>query len=112
MKQKPLFRLRKRDRSPGCCVVDQFCTRAADEPGIDDMPPLVTGCLKCGQSVCGRCSSIRRWRSAGRTLVCRLCNNCQIEIDGDDRFVMARIRSQAGYPYLRPSRVQAAEERP
>ncbi len=44
-------------------------------------------CHICSHPVCRRCSSRRIWNGARRVL----CNNCQVEIDGDDRRVQARI---------------------
>ena len=51
-------------------------------------------CQVCDGPVCRRCSSRRLWQGARRVL----CNPCQVEIDGDDRRVKARIaRVQDGF---------------
>ena len=68
-----------------CCVVDQLCLAPAN------VEPLLSAkgqCFACGQAVCSECSSIRKYYNYGRV---RLCNNCQVEYDGNDRRVMARL---------------------
>ena len=74
-----------------CCVMDQFCTSPANL-----FPPVRAGghCFACGQAVCTECSSIRSYYGYGRV---RLCNNCQVDYDGDDHRVMARLCRKAGY---------------
>ncbi len=89
----------KLERSKTCCVVDQFCTHPANLQDRDKHP-LQSACEHCGEDVCTMCSSIRLYRVLGsENDRKRLCNNCQIDLDGDDRYVMARLRKMAGYPY-------------
>jgi len=76
-----------------CHVVDQFCEAPAN---LDPPDAAKYECVSCGQPVCGKCSSLRKYKD--RQLRQRICNDCQIEIlDGNDRIVMARIRRLAGY---------------
>lgn len=77
--------------SETCSVADQFCDAPANViPGR-----YVRGqCYRCGLPVCRKCSTRRVYLRYG---VVRLCNNCQKEIDGNDRRVMARLRKLAGY---------------
>ena len=77
-----------------CCVVDQFCTNAANYYA-DARRRRIPECFKCGLPVCHKCSSIRKYAHFGRR---RLCNNCQIEEDGHSLYVVRRIYHQAGYP--------------
>lgn len=74
-----------------CCVVDQFCTSPANLE-----PPVAARahCYLCDQAVCSKCSSIRLYPDWGRV---RMCNNCQVEWDGNDKIVMRRLRKMAGY---------------
>jgi len=74
-----------------CCVVDQFCLAPANVT-----PPIHAKgiCFACGQSVCRNCSSLRKYYNFGNV---RLCNNCQIDYDGNDRIVIKRIYKMAGY---------------
>ena len=83
-----------------CCVVDQFCNSPANL-----WPPVqVKGkCFACGQPVCRNCSSIRKYYHYGNV---RLCNNCQIEYDGNDNLVMARIYKMAGYTPKEANKMQ------
>lgn len=74
-----------------CCVADQHCTAAAN---FEDADARAT-CFACGQRVCAECSSRRKYRRFG---VKCICNNCQVEIDGNDHRVLDRIWRQAGYP--------------
>lgn len=68
-----------------CSVVDQFC----DSPENLEPPVNVRGvCFCCGLPVCSKCSSKRNYLSFGKK---RLCNNCQIEFDGNDKVVMRRL---------------------
>jgi hypothetical protein len=71
-------------------VVDQLCTRPANLWGVDSMPVLRTTCVRCGQSVCRKCSSLRTYDKLRSQ---RLCNDCQTEVDGNDDAVMARLRA-------------------
>ena len=74
-----------------CCVVDQFCTSPANL-----VPPVPAKgiCFSCGLPVCSKCSSKRKYHNYGKV---RLCNNCQVEYDGNDEYVMKRIYKLAGY---------------
>ena len=42
------------------------------------------------------CSSRRKYKGYG---VRRLCNNCQVDMDGHNLYVRRRIYRQAGYPH-------------
>lgn len=75
-----------------CCVVESNeCKSPAnieyDEE--DNSRIILPECFKCGEKVCTRCSSRRKYLSYGRK---RLCNNCQVEIDGNDKVVVRRLR--------------------
>ena len=74
-----------------CCVADQFCIAPANlEP-----EKLARGiCFSCGLNVCSKCSSIRKYYDYGKV---RLCNNCQVDYDGNDKIVMNRLYRMAGY---------------
>lgn len=76
---------------PTCCVADQFCVAAAN---FEEGPARIGQCFKCGQDVCSSCSTRRKYDRHG---VKRLCNECQIEEDGDDKVVMKRLYKMAGY---------------
>jgi hypothetical protein len=74
-----------------CCVVDQFCTA----PCNIDPPMYAKGvCFCCGQAVCRKCSTKRKYFEYGKQ---RLCNDCQIDYDGHDKVVMRRLYKLAGY---------------
>jgi len=73
-----------------CCVVDQFCTSPAND---EDLHPARGKCFSCGQPVCSECSSKRKYHDYGKV---RLCNNCQVEYDGNDKMVMKRLYRKAG----------------
>lgn len=84
-----------------CCVVDQHCDRSANwdcgyNAAPDGGPPCkpLPVCYPCGQPVCRKCSSIRKYLRYGMV---RMCNNCQIEYDGNSHRVMHRIARLAGY---------------
>jgi len=74
-----------------CCVVDQFCEAPAN---VNPPTPARGVCFACGQAVCGMCSSMRHYYRYGKV---RLCNDCQVDYDGNDRLVMARLHRLAGY---------------
>ena len=76
-----------------CCVVDQFCDAPAN---LDerDRPKLRAVCFACGQAVCTKCSSFRKYYTFGQV---RLCNDCQVDYDGNDTKVMKRLHKLAGY---------------
>ncbi|MHA2279812.1 MAG: hypothetical protein ACXAC5_02890 [Promethearchaeota archaeon] len=80
----------KRQWEP-CSVADSFCEAAANFAVI---PRLRIKCFACGSTVCCKCSSIRKYLTYGKQ---RLCNDCQIEMDGDDRVVRRRLHRLAGY---------------
>ena len=68
-----------------CCVADQCCIAVAN------FYPLVAAkgeCFCCGQKVCSKCSSIRKYLHYGKV---RLCNDCQVQYDGDEKLVMKRL---------------------
>lgn len=72
-----------------CSVVDQFC----DSPANLEPPVNVRGvCFCCGEYVCTKCSSIRNYYRFGKK---RLCNNCQIYLDGNDKTVLRRLNKLA-----------------
>jgi hypothetical protein len=80
---------------PTCSVVDGLCVAAANFSN-SCRPVRIPSCFRCGEDVCRMCSTIRiyrpfgpkRPRSYGRK---RLCNNCQVELDGNDAVVMRRM---------------------
>ena len=74
-----------------CTVVDQHCLSPAN---LSPRVAVRASCFKCGQPVCVNCSSRRRYMSYG---IVRLCNDCQVELDGNDRIVMARIARMSGH---------------
>ena len=75
-----------------CAVVDQFCTSPANvEPPV----PARGVCFACGEAVCAKCSTKRQYLRFG---VKRICNTCQIEMDGNEDRVMERMNRLAGYP--------------
>lgn len=74
-----------------CCVVDQFCTAPAN---VNYSVHAKGICYSCGENVCVECSSIRTYYSYGKV---RLCNDCQVQYDGNDKIVMRRTRIKAGY---------------
>lgn len=73
-----------------CHVSDQFCTAAANYEGTY----VRAVCFKCDEPVCSKCSSKRKYLRYGTV---RLCNDCQVELDGNDEVVMRRMRKMAGY---------------
>lgn len=74
-----------------CVVADQFCEAPAN---LSERPRLKAVCFSCGETVCLKCSSLRKYYSFGKK---RLCNNCQIEYDGNDKIVVKRMYKLAGY---------------
>lgn len=72
-----------------CAVVDQFCNSPAN---VYPVHPARGICFSCGQRVCSMCSTKRRYYNYGMV---RLCNNCQVEYDGNDRRVMSRLNRLA-----------------
>jgi len=74
-----------------CCVSDQFCIAQANLKPLRHARGV---CFACGESVCSKCSSKRKYYIYG---VVRLCNNCQVAYDGNDKIVMNRMRKMAGY---------------
>lgn len=77
-----------------CCVVDGDCDWPANGPAPER--PLPT-CYHCGLPVCRECSSRRKHPKLSVKKPVRLCNTCQVELDGDDKIVMARTYKRAGY---------------
>jgi hypothetical protein len=74
-----------------CCVVDGLC----DSPANLESPRACRArCFACGEAVCLRCSSRRRYHGYGRQ---RLCNNCQRDLDGNNHVVARRQFRLAGY---------------
>tara|TARA_Y100000310_G_scaffold345019_1_gene461215 strand:+ start:4966 stop:5445 length:480 start_codon:yes stop_codon:yes gene_type:complete len=82
---------KKKNTTRGHChIADQFCLAPAN------LNPLITvksTCFDCGEAVCSKCSSRRKYLDYG---IVRLCNDCQIEHDGNDKVVMKRMRKLAG----------------
>lgn len=76
---------------PTCSVADQFCSSPAN---LFPVKPAKGTCFKCGQAVCSNCSSKRKYLNYGKV---RLCNNCQIENDGNNYVVIRRIIKKCGY---------------
>jgi hypothetical protein len=88
-----------------CCVVDQFC----ESPANLSPPVYVRGrCFRCDQGVCRKCSTKRNYGQYGRV---RLCNNCQVDEDGNDKRVMARLYKLAGYSTTERKKEQARYDR-
>lgn len=75
----------RKENMDSCCVVDQFCEAPAN---VTPKKYAHGICFACGQSVCSKCSSLRKYYNYGKV---RLCNNCQIEYDGNDKIVMNRL---------------------
>lgn len=67
-----------------CCVADQFCTAPANYENANARAK----CFVCGQPVCAKCSSIRKYLQFGRV---RMCNDCQVEYDESEVVVMRRM---------------------
>ena len=72
-----------------CCVADQFCIAPAN---VTLLRPARGKCFSCGQAVCSKCSSIRKYYHYGKV---RLCNDCQIVYDTNDKIVMKRLHRMA-----------------
>lgn len=73
-----------------CCVADQFCLAPAN---LEPMVNAKAICFSCGENVCTKCSSKRKYLHYGKV---RLCNNCQVQYDGNDIIVMKRFYKLAG----------------
>lgn len=73
-----------------CEMVDQFC----EAPPMEEKVVTRGECFRCGKVVCRKCSSRRRYLPYGTV---RLCNDCQVEEDGNEDTVMRRMRRMAGY---------------
>ncbi len=76
-----------------CCVCDQHCQCPANLVG-SEMPILRAQCFACGNFVCTNCSSIRKYAKEGKR---RLCNNCQVDMDGSEYQVTFRMAMLSGY---------------
>lgn len=68
-----------------CCVADQFCIASAN---LEKLQMAKGVCFSCGEAVCSECSSKREYYHYGKV---RLCNNCQVSYDGNDKMVMKRL---------------------
>lgn len=66
-----------------CSVVDEFCLSPAN---VIPQVNIRSKCHWCGEYVCRNCSSVR---NLGR-IKKRLCNRCQVEMDGNDKIVLRR----------------------
>lgn len=92
---------RKEHECVTCNQADQHCERDAQwdcgyligDGNIVPCKPL-PDCFCCGMPVCRNCSSKRNYLKYGKQ---RLCNDCQIEMDGNSRRVMYRTARKAGY---------------
>ena len=75
-----------------CNVSDQFCEAS---PGVEGTSTRGM-CFACGLPVCRKCSTVLSYYTYGRR---RVCNNCQVEHDGErgERRVMSRLYKLAGY---------------
>ncbi len=74
-----------------CCVADQHCLAPANL----EFPIFPRSrCFSCGQAVCVNCSSKRNYPPWKKV---RLCNDCQIMMDGNDIVVMRRLRKLANH---------------
>lgn len=99
--EDPPARRSKRARRPGaeaCSVVDGNCLAPANSSS-----KVRTKCHQCGQHVCTECSSYRTYDGVRR----RVCNNCQVEKDGEEARVMLRMYHQAGYRRATLSQVRS-----
>jgi len=65
-----------------CGVSNQFCK--------DDTKTI---CFACGNPVCTRCSSIRKYYNYGKV---RLCDGCQEVYDGNSVLVYKRYLKMVG----------------
>lgn len=72
-----------------CCVADQFCLAPANL-----YPPLRARCIcfRCGLAVCSKCSSKRDYPPYDKQ---RLCHNCIVEVEGNDKSIMRKLRRMA-----------------
>jgi hypothetical protein len=75
-----------------CCVADQFCTAPAN---LEPQTYPRSTCYSCGQAVCLHCSSKRIYFNFGKVRKVRLCNNCQVDHDGNEKKVMDRMSALA-----------------
>jgi len=75
---------------PTCCVADQFCTAPANVSFFVIAKGI---CFACGQNVCSKCSSKRKYYDYGTV---RLCNDCQVNYDESDKTVMKRLIKLCG----------------
>ena len=75
---------------PVCCVVDQLCEAAAGFSN-EVRPQRICTCFVCGEDVCKQCSTRRKYLHYGKV---RICNNCQVDRDGNDEVVMRRLRKR------------------
>lgn len=90
---------KRQEPTEQCHVADQFCTACVSGEWCRGV------CYVCGLSVCRKCSSKRKYRTFERkagelvpvTKLVRMCNDCQIDLDGDERVVMRRLLRLAGY---------------
>ena len=75
-----------------CCVADQFC----EAPANYEDSRAYAKCFVCGEAVCTKCSTKRKYLQYGKK---RICNNCQIEYldNRSDKIVMRRLYKLAGY---------------
>jgi len=73
-----------------CAVVEQFCLDSDEKTANQRIPE----CFRCGNRVCKRCSTKRKYMHYG---VKRLCFNCTGELDGHDDLRNFRMYIHAGY---------------
>ncbi len=67
-----------------CAIADEHCNGNK----------VYSKCFSCGEYACSMCSTRRNYYSYSTV---RLCNNCQIEYDGNDKIVLERTLRLAGY---------------
>ena len=72
-----------------CSVANRFCTAPANAIPLTRAKAM---CYRCGNYVCGKCSSMRKHDGAH----VRLCDHCQEKL-GDDLMVTLRYYRWAGY---------------
>jgi hypothetical protein len=92
---------RKPHECDTCRVCDQHCERPANLEHCDYREGgrpcrRLPKCFKCGEPVCRACSSVLKYWRYGKV---RLCNDCQIEEDGNSLLVMYRIARQSDYDH-------------
>lgn len=74
-----------------CCMADQYCECPAN---LEPQVAARCTCFRCGRKVCTMCSMVISYRRFGFK---RLCNDCVIEVDGNDERIIAELERLGGY---------------